>query len=166
MWPTTFGAICIVVGGLTLFGGCLGLSGMDELQQLHTAIPFGSGEMDESLAASLATSGPPMWFTRTTQIITVLMALFLLIQGVFLLQRDRSAPSKLVLWSYAYITLSIATLVFQWVPRWLLVTTNSEAKGVFLAQLLIAMPMQLLLPAILIVFLNKKKVKAEIAGWR
>ena len=49
MWPTTFGALCIVVGGLSLFGGCLALSGMSEIEQLHTAIPFGRGELDEQL---------------------------------------------------------------------------------------------------------------------
>ena len=47
-WPTTFGAVCTVVGGLMLFGGCLSYGGMSDLAQLHTAIPFGEGELSDA----------------------------------------------------------------------------------------------------------------------
>ena len=39
----------VFLGGLSLFGSCLSLLGMSEIEQLHTAIPFGKGELDESL---------------------------------------------------------------------------------------------------------------------
>tara|TARA_Y100001968_G_C19134996_1_gene608617 strand:+ start:71 stop:598 length:528 start_codon:yes stop_codon:yes gene_type:complete len=165
-WVTVCGAICVIVGGLMLFGGCLGLSGMDELQQLHTAIPIGDGEMSDSLQAELIEHGPPMWFARVNSICVVCFSLFLLMQGIFLIQRDPKVPRRLILWSFCFIIFTFVVVLMNWVPRWLLVASNSEVKAMFLAQLLIAMPMQLALPVGLIIFFNKQKVKADIAQWR
>ncbi len=149
-----------------LFGGCLGLSGMDELQQLRTAIPIGKGEISDTLQAELAEYGPPMWFARISSIISVCFSLYLLMQGIFLIQRDPKVPKRLIFWSLFFISFTIVVVLMNWVPRWLLVASNSEVKAMFLAQLLIAMPMQLALPVGLIIFFNKQKVKADIAQWR
>ena len=149
-----------------LFGGCLGLSGMDELQQLHTAIPIGEGEISGTLQSELIEHGPPMWFARLSSLIVVCFSLYLLMQGLFLIQRDPRVPKRLVLWSRCFIIFTIVVVLMNWVPRWLLVASNSEVKAMFLAQLLIAMPMQLALPVGLIIFFNKQKVKADIALWR
>ncbi|MEE2819411.1 MAG: hypothetical protein VX615_02245 [Planctomycetota bacterium] len=165
-WVTICGAICVIVGGLMLFGGCLGLSGMDELQQLHTAIPIGEGEISDTLQLELIEHGPPMWFARLSSLIVVCFSLYLLMQGIFLIQRDPRVPKRLVLWSLCFIIFTIVVVLMNWVPRWLLVASNSEVKAMFLAQLLIAIPMQLALPVGLIIFFNKQKVKADIALWR
>ncbi len=149
-----------------LFGGCLGLSGMDELQQLHTAIPIGEGEMSETLQNQLLEHGPPAWFARVSSLVTVCLSLYLLMQGIFLIQRDPRVPRRLMLWSVCFIIFTVMVVVMNWVPRWLLVASNSEIKAMFLAQLFIAMPMQLALPVGLLIFFNKQKVKANIAQWR
>ena len=149
-----------------LFGGCLGLSGMDELQQLHTAIPIGEGEISDSLQSELIERGPPMWFSRLSNLVVVCLSLYLLMQGIFLIQRDPKVPKRLMIWSFCFIIFTILVVLMNWVPRWLLIASNSEVKAMFLAQLLIAMPMQLALPIGLIIFLNKQKVKADIAQWR
>tara|TARA_Y100000589_G_C27043559_1_gene584198 strand:+ start:373 stop:900 length:528 start_codon:yes stop_codon:yes gene_type:complete len=165
-WITVCGAICVIVGGLMLFGGCLGLSGMDELQQLHTAIPIGEGEISDSLQSELIEHGPPMWFSRLSNLVVVCLSLYLLIQGIFLIQRDPKVPKRLMLWSFCSIIFTIVAVLMNWVPRWLLVTSTPEVEAIFLAQLLIALPMQLALPVGLIIFFNKQKVKANIAQWR
>ena len=90
-WPTTFGAVCTVVGGLMLFGGCLSYGGMSNLAQLHTAIPFGKGELDERLLLQLQVASPAIWLIKIVQILSMLLSLFLLYQGMRVLQRNQAA---------------------------------------------------------------------------
>ena len=165
-WPSVVGAICIVLGGLSLFGSCLSLLGMSEIEQLHTAIPFGKGELDESLLLQLQVAGPIIWLIKLLEITSMLLSLFLLYQGMLLLQRNRSSIFCLFCWSYSSIILSILSLILNWTPRWSLIATNSEIKGMFLAHLLISLPMALLLPVFLLIFLNKRRIKTEVVQWR
>lgn len=164
-WPTTFGAICTVVGGLMLFGGCLSFGGMSDLAQLHTAIPFGEGELSESIVEALASHGPPYWLIRVTTIIQILLSLMLLSQGLFLIQRVPSSIKWLLCWSWLYIAASLTQVVVNWLPRMELVQTNSEIQGMFLAQLLISIPLYLALPVFMLYWLNKKRIKNEVSGW-
>jgi hypothetical protein len=60
----------------------------------------------------------------------------------------------------------IGGVIINWTPRWELVQENSEVQGMFLAQLLISMPMYLILPIFLLIFLNKKQIQSEITTWR
>ena len=165
-WPNVVGAICIVFGGLSLFGSCLGFLGMSEIEQLHTAIPFGKGELDDSFLLQLQVAGPAIWLIRLFQILSMLLSLFLLYQGMLLLQRDSRAIFCLFCWSYSSIILSILSLILNWIPRWSLIATNSEIKGMFLAHLLISLPIALLLPVFLLIFLNKRHIKTEVVQWR
>jgi hypothetical protein len=165
-WPTTVGAVCVIVGGLSLFGGCLSLSGMAEIEQLHTAIPFGDGEINEALLEKLQTTAPLHGITNLFAGLSIFFAIALTLFGMGLLQEHPNARKRLLVWSVLYIILTIAGIIINWTPRWDLIQENSEVKGMFLAQLLISMPMYLILPFFLLIFLNKKQIRSEIASWR
>ena len=43
---------------------------------------------------------------------------------------------------------------------------NKEVEGMFLAQIAISMPLYLALPIFLLIFLNRKQTRNEVASWR
>ncbi len=165
-WPTTFGAVCIVVGGLSLFGGCLALTGMAEIEQLHTAIPFGDGELGEELLAKLDASAPPKWITSVAELLNIVFSVILIAAGMALLQRSPKAKKILLFWSALYIVFTIGVAVVNWIPRMDLVKQNTEVKGMFLAQIVISMPLYLVLPVFLLIYLNRKQTQNEVSLWR
>ena len=166
MWPTTFGALCIVVGGLSLFGGCLALSGMSEIEQLHTAIPFGRGELDEQLIADLAASAPPQWVGTFISIANIVLSIVLAGTGMALLQRAPRSRGILLAWASVYIVITIAGTVVTWMPRGDLIAASSDVKGMFLAHLVLSLPLYLALPTFLLWWLNRSHVRNEILLWR
>jgi hypothetical protein len=83
-----------------------------------------------------------------------------------LLQRAPSARKTLLVWSVFYLLFSIASTVANWAPRMELVQQNNDVKGMFLAQLVISTPLYLALPVFLLIFLNRKRIRNEIAFWR
>jgi hypothetical protein len=166
MWPTTFGALCIVVGGLSLFGGCLALSGMSEMEQLHTAIPFGRGELDEQLIADLAASAPPQWVGTFISIANIVLSIVLAGTGMALLQRAPRSRGILLAWASVYIVITIAGTVVTWMPRGDLIAASSDVKGMFLAHLVLSLPLYLALPTFLLWWLNRSHVRNEILLWR
>jgi hypothetical protein len=165
-WPTTIGAACIVVGGLSLFGGCLSFTGMSEIEQLHSAIPFGEGEMSEEVYVSLASHAPPAWVSSIASMLVILFSLTLIGLGVSLQQRDQRAVKRLIWWSVLYTTFTVAIVCINWVPRMDLVSEHSTVQALFLAQLIISLPLYLLLPVFLLIFLNCSKVYNELTLWR
>ena len=160
------GACCIIVGGLSLFGGCLSLTGMAEIEQLHTAMPFGEGEMSEELLEQLDATSPPIWLTSITSSLITILSLVLMYVGVGLLKRVPTARRALLVWSVLYVLTTIASAIINWLPRMHLVQENAEVHGMFLAQIVISMPMYLVLPIFLLIYLNKKQVRNEVALWR
>ena len=154
------------MGGLMLFGGCLSFGGMSELAQLHTAIPFGEGELSESILEDLAKTAPSEWLLRIATMIQIVLSLVLLSQGIFLIQRVSSARKWLLWWAWLYIATSIFQVFINWYLRMELVQTNSDIQGMFLAQLLISIPLYLALPVFLLYWMNKKSIKTEVSGWR
>jgi len=165
MWPTTFGALCIVVGGLSLFGGCLALSGMSEMEQLHTAIPFGRGELDEQLIADLAASAPPQWVGTFISIANIVLSIVLAGTGMALLQRAPRSRGILLAWASVYIVITIAGTVVTWMPRGDLIAASSDVKGMFLAHLVLSLPLYLALPTFLLWWLNRSHVRNETSLW-
>jgi hypothetical protein len=165
-WPTTIGAVCVIVGGLSLFGGCLSLAGMAEMEQLHTAIPFGDGKISEELLLKLQATAPMQEIAILFSSLNILFAVAVTLFGMGLLQQHPKSQKALLWWSAIYICIRIAGVIINWMPRMQLVQENSEVQGMFLAQLLISMPMYLILPVFLLIFLNKKQVRSEIASWR
>ena len=165
-WPTTIGAVCIVVGGLSLFGGCLALTGMAEIEQLHTAIPFGEGELSEELATKLKETEPSAWVTSIAAMLNIVFSLVLVGSGMALLQRSTMARVTLLYWSLFYVLITIASAWLNWAPRMELLSQNTDVQGMFLAQLVISMPLYLALPIFLLIFLNRKQTRNEVASWR
>jgi hypothetical protein len=165
-WPTTIGAVCIVVGGLTLFGGCLALTGMAEIEQLHTAIPFGEGKLSEELAAKLKETEPAAWIASVATLLNIVLSVVLVGSGMALLQRAPKARVALLYWSVFYVLITIASAWLNWAPRMELVSQNSDVQGMFLAQLVISMPLYLALPVFLLIYLNLKQTRNEVANWR
>ena len=165
-WPTTIGAVCVIVGGLSLFGGCLSFAGMAEIEQLHTAIPFGEGELSEELRAQLQATAPNPGIANLFSGLNIFFAIALTLLGMNFIQHNPKARKKLLIWSGSYILLTIGGVIINWTPRLELVQENSEVLGMFLAQVLISMPMYLILPCFLLFYLNKKKVQSEIITWR
>ena len=165
-WPTTFGSICVVVGGLTLFGSCLSLSGMAEIEQLHTAIPFGEGEIGDALRGQLQETAPMSWVATLLSCLNILFSIVLTIAGMGLLQHAPKARVALLWWAGLYILLNIVGVIIHWVPRWELVQEHAEVQGMFLAQLVISTPLYLILPVFLLFFLNKNRIRSEVESWR
>ncbi len=160
------GACCIIVGGLSLFGGCLALTGMAEIEQLHTAIPFGDGKISEELLKQLQETSPPKWIASISSTLNIVFSIVLIGAGMSLLQRSPRARKVLLSWSILYILFTVYTAFINWLPRMDLVQKNSEVQGMFLAQIAISMPLYLVLPVFLFIYLNKKQVRNEVALWR
>ena len=139
---------------------------MAEMEQLHTAIPFGEGELSEELRLKLKETAPNNLLSNFLVILNICFAFALNLFGISLLQHNPNARNKLLYWATTYIVLLIGGVIINWFPRWELVQENSEIQGMFLAQLLISMPMYLILPIFLLIFLNKKQIRSEIATWR
>ena len=165
-WPSTVGGICIIVGGLSLFGGCIALTGMSEIEQLHTAIPFGKGELDEQLIADLAASASPQWVGTLISIANIVLSIVLAGTGMALLQRAPRSRRILLVWAGVYIVIMIAGTVATWMPRGDLIAVSSDVKGMFLAHLVISLPLYLALPTFLLWWLNRSHVRNEISLWR
>ena len=165
-WPTTVGACCVIVGGLSLFGGCLAMTGMAEIEQLRTAIPFGDGAMSEELLKQLDATAPSIWIASIASGLNVTFSLFLIYAGMALLKRVPKARKSLLIWSVLYILLTVCSAVINWVPRMDLVQQSSEVQAMFLAQIVISMPLYLILPIFLLIYLNKNQARNEVALWR
>jgi hypothetical protein len=144
----------------------MALTGMSEIEQLHTAIPFGEGKMNEALLQQLADTAPPDWVASLASVLVILFSLSLVAFGMSLLLRNPKGVTRLRWWAGLYIAFSIAAATVQWVPRMELVDTNSEVHALFLAQLTISLPLYLVLPIFLLVYLNLKKIRNEVALWR
>jgi hypothetical protein len=165
-WPTTVGAVCIIVGGLSLFGGCLALTGMAEIEQLHTAIPFGDGELSEELVKQLASTSPPEWISSVGALLNIILSIVLAGAGMALLQRAPKARRTLLGWSVFYILFTLGAAFANWAPRMELVKQNSEVQGMFLAQIVISMPLYFALPIFLLIYLNREQTRNEVGSWR
>jgi len=165
-WPRRIGAVCIVVGGLSLFGGCLALTGMAEIEQLHTAIPFGDGKLSEELAAQLKATEPKAWIANSASLMNIIFSIALAGAGMALLQRAPKARTTLLTWSGFYIIFTLAAAWINWSARMELVSQNKEVQGMFLAQLVISMPLYLALPVFLLIYLNRKQTRNEVTLWR
>ena len=165
-WPTTIGAVCIVVGGLTLFGGCLSLTGMSEIEQLHTAVSFGDGELNDEVRESLIASAPPGWILSTSSVCIILFAVTLIAMGISLLQRNLKAANQLKWWSTLYIAFSLALVTINWAPRMDLVQADSTVQALFMTHIMISLPLYLALPIFLLIWLNRSQVRNELTLWR
>jgi hypothetical protein len=165
-WPTTIGAVCIVVGGLSLFGGCLALAGMAEIEQLHTAIPYGDGELSEELTRKLKETEPTAWIASIASLLNIVFSIVLVGSGMALLQRAPKARVTLLYWSLFYVLFTFASAWLNWSPRMELVSQDKDVEGMFLAQLVISMPLYLALPVFLLIFLNLKQTRNEVSHWR
>ncbi len=139
---------------------------MAEIEQLHTAIPFGEGELSEELMKHLKDTEPPAWIASTASILNILFSIVLAGAGMALLQRAPKARVTLLGWSVFYIFFTIASAVVNWIPRMELAKQNTEVKGMFLAQIVISMPLYLVLPVFLLIYLNRKQIRNEVASWR
>jgi hypothetical protein len=139
---------------------------MAEIEQLHTALPFGDGEMNEELLEQLDTTAPPIWLSATTSSLITVLSLVLMYAGAGLLKRVPTARRALLICSMLYVLTTIAAAIINWLPRMSLVRENAEVHGMFLAQVVISMPMYLMLPIFLLIYLNKKQVRNEVALWR
>jgi len=139
---------------------------MSEIEQLHSAIPFGEGEMSEEVYEALASHAPPAWISSVTSMLVILFSLTLIGLGMSLLQRDKRAVKRLIWWSVLYATFTVASVCISWIPRMDLVSEHSAVQALFLAQLMIALPMYLLLPVFLLIYLNCSKVRNELTLWR
>ena len=124
------------------------------------------GEMSEELLKKLQATAPLEGVANLFSGLNILFALALTVFGMNLLQEHPKARTRLFVWSVLYILLTIAGIIINWTPRLPLIQENSEVQGMFLAQLLISMPMYLILPIFLLIFLNRKQVRSEIASWR
>lgn len=158
--------MCIIVGGLSLFGGCLALTGMAEIEQLHTAIPFGDGELSEELVEQLNITALPNWFASVAATLNIVFSIVLAGAGMALIQRSTNARGTLLVWSMLYILFTVSAAAANWAPRMELVGQNSEVLGMFLAQITISMPLYLVLPIFLLIYLNRKQARNEVASWR
>jgi len=139
---------------------------MAEIEQLHTAMPFGDGEMSEELLKQLDATAPPIWLSSIASSLITVLSMFLMYAGAGLLKRVPSARRALLVWSVLYIIATITAAIISWIPRMNLVQENSEVHGMFLAQIVISMPMYLVLPVFLLIYLNKKQVRNEVSLWR
>jgi len=139
---------------------------MSEIAQLFTAIPFGGGDLSEELVAELADHAPPNWVPISTSIANILFSIVLVLAGMSILQRAPHARKVLLYWSGMFLIFTVVSTFLTWFPRWELVQTIHEVKGMFLAQLFISAPMYLALPVFLLVFLNRQHVRNEISHWR
>ena len=129
-------------------------------------MPFGEGEMSEELLEQLDATSPPIWLTSITSSLITILSLVLMYVGVGLLKRVPTARRALLVWSVLYVLTTIASAIINWLPRMHLVQENAEVHGMFLAQIVISMPMYLVLPIFLLIYLNKKQVRNEVALWR
>ncbi len=139
---------------------------MAEIEQLHTAIPFGDGEISEELLKKLDATAPSTWVSSSASALITVLSLFLMYAGVGLLKRVPTARRALLIWAVLYVLATVAAAIINWVPRMHLVREYAEVQGMFLAQILISLPLYLVLPVFLLIYLNKKQVRNEVALWR
>jgi hypothetical protein len=139
---------------------------MAEIEQLYTAIPFGEGELSDELREQLRSTEPAAWIASFAAMLNIVFSIVLAGAGMALLQRAPKAPMTLVVWSVAYILFSICASVVNWVPRMELVQQVEEIEGMFLAQIFISMPLYFALPIFLLIYLNRKQTRNEVASWR
>lgn len=139
---------------------------MAEIEQLHTAIPFGEGEIGNALRTQLQETAPISWVSTLLSCLNILFSIVLTITGMALLQHVPRARVTLLWWAGLYIILNIGGVIVHWVPRWRLVQEHAEVKGMFLAQLMISTPLYLILPVFLLFFLNKNRIRSEVESWR
>ena len=140
--------------------------GMSEIEQLHTAIPYGEGEMNELVRTQLLETAPSKGVVQLISGLLIFFAIVLIYLGIGLIQFSKQSIVLLKWWSICFIVLKLSTVALTWLPRGELIRDNSEIKGMFLAQLLISVPMYLILPIFLLIFLNKSHIKSEISSWR
>jgi hypothetical protein len=139
---------------------------MGELEQLHTALPFGEPKLSESIREALVDTSPAAWVISSSSMLVILFSIALVALGMSLLQRNPRAIGRLKWWASLYIIFTITTVCLNWVPRLDLIQTDQPILALFLAQLMIYLPLYLLLPFFLLVYLNLAKVRNELKLWR
>jgi predicted acyltransferase len=100
------------------------------------------------------------------ELLNIVFSVILIAAGMALLQRSPKAKKILLFWSALYIVFTIGVAVVNWIPRMDLVKQNTEVKGMFLAQIVISMPLYLVLPVFLLIYLNRKQTQNEVSLWR
>jgi uncharacterized membrane protein len=139
---------------------------MAEIEQLHTAIPYGEGELSEELTNQLKETEPAAWLASFASMLNIVFSVVLAGSGMALLQRAPRARVTLLYWSVFYVLFTFASAWLNWAPRMELVSQNKDVEGMFLAQLVISMPLYLALPVFLLIYLNLKQTRNEVANWR
>jgi len=163
IWPTTFGAVGVVVGGLRCYGGCVAIGGLDPISALHTATQLPGG--DDPVLAALVEEGPPVALAMAMAGIESVMAIGLILASIALIQHRRTARRLLLWWSVAALALVVVATLVAWAPRWSLVGEHDAAEAVFVAWLVIKVPLTVALPIFLLAWLRRPSIRDEMARW-
>lgn len=163
IWPTTVGAVGVVVGGLQCYGGCVAIGGLDPISALHTATQLPGG--DDPVLAALMAQGPPTALAVTMGGIEAVMAIVLILASIALIQHRRGARRLLRCWSTAALALVVVATVIAWAPRWSLVAEHDAAEAAFVAWLVIRVPLTVALPIFLLAWFSRSSIRDEMARW-
>jgi len=187
-WPVIFGVIAIVFGLLGF------LSSAFAILQSITGAMFGEVGGSEEAEAMLAamTESWERWAAASITMSAVLMmlGLLLLVAGILLVQRKAISRPLLLVWSYAKIVFGIGALVVQFqiqreqtsaifaetnatigsLPPSSAPTSMSQMDNIFSAVMgaffFLGVLWVVALPVLLLVWLNRDLVKADIGTWK
>lgn len=163
IWPTTVGAVGVVVGGLQCYGGCVAIGGLDPVSALHTATQLPGG--DDPVLAALVEHGPPTALAVTMAGVECVMAIVLILASISLIQHRGIAGRLLLNWSAAALALVVVATVIAWAPRWSLVAEHDAAEAAFVAWLVMRVPLTVALPIFLLAWLRRPSIRDEMARW-
>lgn len=171
-WPTVLGVIALVMGGMSVLGGCVGLGSMFAVDWLIEM----AGEEE---AGQLLVLRDWKLYTIISQIGTMLLAVVLITAGVGLLKRSAWAATLCMVWAITKLIFELACFVpaMQLQSEQMAASLEDSSgqvpagfEGMMQAFAIGSMCLTyvfiLALPAFFIIWFLRRPVREEVARWR
>lgn len=163
VWPVVLGTVCVIFGALGLIQGIWTLVSPWFLRWFESLIgPQASPTFRPILSWT--------WWMYLSGVLVSILAGLLLYGGISLMKRRRKAVPLLRIWAVGKITLAVVSVVPGYMMQEANMAMASSSSGVFMSLMVygglaLGVIWMLVLPVLILVMLNMKFTRVEVARW-
>lgn len=169
-WPTVVGVICIVFGSCGVLAGCCGTGFVLFAEQFANWLEKQVAQAPSAPASSrdgiiqMRVMAQHLGLSVSVAAAGLLLASVLLCGGIGLVKRRRYSRAVLNAWSLLKVLLAIgAGALNYWIAK--LAVAEGATTGPSALTIGLGFAWTILLPCFILLWMNRARVKAEVASW-
>ncbi|MHC4065481.1 MAG: hypothetical protein ACYSUI_13430 [Planctomycetota bacterium] len=176
-WPKVVGIIGIVLGALAILGGCWGAVSPFVVTALQDAVETAAPQGQPSPLAGLEIMQQHKAWTIGSQLVAMALATLLLFVGLGLVRRRRRSVSAATYWAVLKLLFAVVYPILSYrvmKPAMDEVVQQTSTvpgmggtlfEGIMWLSVVFSILWYSAFPVFLLIWLNRSKIKAEVADW-